>query len=170
MINKRVENEINKQINAEMWSAYLYLSMAAYFESINLKGFANWMHIQYQEENAHAMKFFNYLNERGGRVLLQPIDKVETQWNSVIEVFEEVLKHEQKVTSLIHNLLSISHEEKDYASISFLQWYVDEQVEEEANVEEILNKLKLIDGKGSGLFMMDKDLSTRVFVDPNATA
>lgn len=170
MLSKKMESAINKQINAEMWSAYLYLSMSAYFSKNNLHGFANWMKVQYQEENAHAMKFFNYVLERGGTVTLEPIDKVDTDWKDIITVFEETLKHEQKVTSLIHNLVNIAIEEKDHASNNFLQWFVTEQVEEEANADEILSQLKMIEGKGPALFMIDRELKTRVFVDPNQNA
>ena len=166
MLNKRVEEALNEQINAELWSAYLYLSMAAYFEDQNLSGFANWMRIQYQEETAHAMKFFDYINERGGRVMLKPIDKVDAEWKDIVHAFEDTLEHEQKVTSLIHNLVDIANEEKDHATFNFLQWFVEEQVEEEASADEILNKLKMLDGKGAGIFMMDKEMAGRTFVDP----
>lgn len=165
MLNKKVEDAINEQINAELWSAYLYLSMAAYFEDEGLPGFANWMKIQYQEETSHAMKFFDYVNERGGRVILKPIDKVENEWKDIIHVFEETLKHERLVTSLINNLVDVAMAEKDHATFNFLQWFVGEQVEEEASAEDIINKLKMLDGKGPGLFMMDKEMAARVFVD-----
>jgi ferritin len=160
-----MEEELNKQINAEYWSAYLYLSMSAYLENIGLAGTASWMRIQYQEEISHALKFFDYIVERGGRVILQPIDKVPNEWNGIVNIFEETLKHEQKVTSLINNLMDIAIEEKDHASKSFLQWYVDEQVEEESGVQTILDQLKMVEGKGNGLFMIDKELGQRTFVD-----
>ena len=165
MLTKRMEEELNKQINAEYWSAYLYLSMSAYLENIGLAGTASWMRIQYQEEISHALKFFDYIVERGGRVILQPIDKVPNEWNGIVNIFEETLKHEQKVTSLINNLMDIAIEEKDHASKSFLQWYVDEQVEEESGVQTILDQLKMVEGKGNGLFMIDKELGQRTFVD-----
>ena len=167
MLSSKMENAFNEQINAEMYSAYLYLSMAAYFEDKNLPGFANWMHIQFKEEWAHAMKFFNFVVERGGRVELKAIEKPKKEWNDAVEVMEETYEHEKHVTSLIHNLMSLAHEEKDYASVSMLQWFVDEQVEEEATASGLLEKLKMIDGKGAGMFMMDKELEARVFVDPN---
>lgn len=170
MLNKKVENAINEQINAELWSAYLYLSMAAYFEDQGLSGCANWMKIQYQEETAHAMKFFDYVNERGGRVVLKPIEKVDIEWDNAIHVFEETLKHERVVTSLIHKLVDIATEEKDHATFNFLQWFVEEQVEEEASAEDIVNKIKMFEGKGPGMFMMDKELAARTFVDPNTEA
>jgi ferritin len=160
---------LNKQVNAEFYSAYLYLSMSAYFESINLKGFANWMRIQFQEETAHAAKFYDFIGERGGRVLLEAIEMPKTAWDSAIEVFEDTLKHERHVTSLIHNLVSLAQEEKDPATGSFLQWFVDEQVEEEANADEMLQQLKLIEGQGAGLFMLDREARQRVFTPPPGT-
>ncbi len=166
MLNKKIEEAINKQINAELWSGYLYLSMAAYFEDENLPGFANWMKIQYEEEVSHAMKFFDYVNERGGRVILQPIDKVDTEWDNPVHAFEDTLDHERKVTGLINNLVDLSREENDHATFNMLQWFVEEQVEEEASAEDILNKLKMIDGKGHGLLMMDKELGARTFTPP----
>ena len=163
-MNKKIEQEINKQINAEFYSAYLYLSMSAYLSSINLNGFASWMKVQYQEEMDHATKFYNYVIERGGTITLEAIEKPKSSWNGIIEVIEETFAHEQLVTSLINNLMQVAHEENDYASVSFLQWFVDEQVEEEASVDEVLQQLKLIDGKGSGLFMLDREAKTRTFI------
>ena len=165
MLSKRIEKELNDQINAEYWSAYFYFSMAAYFENMNLPGFANWMKVQYQEEISHVIKFFDYVNERGGRVLLKPIDAVKTEWEDEIEVFEDTLKHEQKVTGLINNLVDIAFEEKDHATHNMLQWYVSEQVEEESNVDEILQQLKMLEGNKHGLLMLDRELKQRVFVD-----
>ncbi len=165
MISKKIEKAINDQINAEMWSAYLYLSMAAYFTDINLSGFANWMKVQYNEEVSHAMKFFDYLTERGGRVELQPIAEVPTTWESPNKAIEETLKHEQHVTALIHNLMDMAIEEKDHATASLLQWYVDEQVEEEASAEELLNKLEMVQEHRPALFFMDKELASRAFTD-----
>ncbi len=170
MISKRMEEEINKQINAEMYSAYLYLSMSAYFESQSLPGFANWMRVQYQEENFHAMKFFDYLHERGGEVKLMPIEGPQTEWKDAIEVFEQVFKHEQHVTSLINNLVNVAIEEKDHASNAMLQWFVEEQVEEEASADQILQDLKIIGAKGHGLLMMDRELRQRQFNEPAAEA
>ncbi len=165
MLNKRIEKELNEQINAEYWSAYFYLSMAAYFENKNLHGFANWMKVQYLEEISHVMKFFSYVNERGGRVLLKPIDAVKTEWKDEIEVFEDTLKHEQKVTGLINNLVNIALEEKDHATHNVLQWYVSEQVEEESSADEILQQLKMVEGNKHGLLMLDRELKQRIFVD-----
>jgi len=164
MLSKKMEAAINEQINAELYSAYLYLSMSAWFEGKNLKGFANWMYIQWQEETAHAMKFFNYVNERGGSVVLKAIDKPKASWKSIIEVYAETLKHEQHVTALINNLVNIAVSEKDHATNNFLQWYVAEQVEEEANATGILEELKLIEGKGPALLMIDREMKQRVFV------
>ena len=166
MLNKKVEKALNDQINAELWSAFLYLSMSAYFQSINLNGFANWMKVQYQEESAHAMILFNYANERGGKVILRALDKPETEFKNPIHVFETTLKHEEKVTSLINNLMNIAISEKDHATANMLQWFVSEQVEEEANASEILGQLKLIKNDGQGLLLLDRELKTRVYVVP----
>jgi ferritin len=170
MIKKAVVDALNEQINAEFHSAYLYLSMSSYFQSVGLAGYANWMRIQYQEELAHATRFFDYVTERGGRVKLAPIGEVEIDFSGVVDVFEKTLVHEQKVTDLINKLMDIAIRESDHACKSFLQWFVDEQVEEEANVEQILNNLRLINGEGQGLLMMDREMQTRVFVDPFAAA
>ncbi|MBK5251331.1 MAG: ferritin [Peptostreptococcaceae bacterium] len=168
MINKRMEKAINEQINAELYSGYLYLSMSAYAQTKNMSGIANWLRVQAQEEQFHAMKMFDYVNERGGTIVLDMIEKPQTEWENFVDVFEEVYKHEQKVTSLINNLVDIAMEEKDHATFNFLQWYIGEQVEEEANASGLLEQLKFIDGKGSGLFMMDRELQTRVFTPPVA--
>lgn len=164
-MNKRVEQVLNEQINREYHSAYLYLSMCAYFEEINLDGFSNFMRVQYKEEVSHAMKFFDHVIERGGRVILQPVEAVKTNWEDIIEVFEDTLKHEKYITQCINNLLEVAYEEKDYATINMLQWYVAEQVEEEANVSSILQQLKMVEGKGAGLFMLDREMKARTFVD-----
>ncbi len=169
MLKKKVEEAINQQINAEFHSAYLYLSMSAYFQSIGLAGYANWMRIQYQEELAHATHLFDYVNERSGRVVLTPIAAVDVEFDGILDAFEKTLVHEQMITSLINNLMDVAIAESDHATRSFLQWYVDEQVEEEANVQQILDNLKLIKGEGQGLLMMDREMKARVFVDPFAT-
>lgn len=166
MIKKTVSDAINAQINAEFYSAYLYLSMSAYFEAQGLPGFANWMRVQFEEEQFHALKFYDYVNERGGRVLLTTFETPKHEWENMVEVFEDVLKHEIHVTDLINNLVDIAMAEKDHASVAFLQWFVNEQVEEEANVEKILSQLRLIGGKGDGILMLDRELATRVFVPP----
>ena len=171
-MSDKMAKAINDQINAEMYSAYLYLSMEAYFKDIGMDGAANWMEVQAQEEMSHAMKFYYFLNERGARVLLGAIEAPETEWKSPLDVFENVYAHEQKVTGLINDLVTLAHEEKDYATASFLNWYVDEQVEEEANADEIKSKMKLAEGAQGALFMIDKELGMRVFVNsafgPNA--
>jgi ferritin len=168
MIKKEVLNALNDQINAESYSAYMYLSMAAYFENMGLSGFANWMKIQYQEESAHAIRFFNYVVDRGGKVVLKGIEQVPTEFDGIVDVFEKTLVHENHVTDLINKLMNVASAANDHASQSFLKWFVDEQVEEESNVEKILATLKLINGQGNGIFMMDRELGQRVFVDPNA--
>jgi ferritin len=161
---------IDEQINAELWSAYLYLSMSAYFESQNLRGFANWMKIQWQEEVTHAIKFYDYVHSRGGRVTLKPIGAVQFDWKNAVEVFNDTLEHERVVTSLINNLANLAVEEKDHATNSMLQWFIAEQIEEEANAEQILVQLKMIGDNGYGMLMLDRELASRVFVDSTKTA
>ena len=166
MISKKVQDALNRQCNREMYSAYLYLSMSAYFQSLNLKGFANWMRVQTQEEMVHAMKFYDHINERNGRVTLQPVDGPPTEWASPLAVFEAAYKHEQNVTGLINDLVSLAVSEKDNATNIFLQWFVTEQVEEEASADEIVQQLKLIGDDANGLFMLDRELAQRVFTLP----
>ena len=166
MISKKLQNAINKQINKELYSEYLYLSMAAYLESIGLEGFANFFKVQVQEERFHTMKFFDYVNERGGRVVLEAIDRPQIEFKSPVEIFEIAYKHEQYVTKLINELMEVAIKENDHAARSFLNWYIDEQVEEEASMDKILNQLKMIDGKGQGMLMLDKELATRTFTPP----
>ncbi len=168
MLNEKMLNALNEQINAEQYSALLYLSMAAYLNDKGLPGFANWMYVQYQEEMTHANKLFNYVVERGGKVELKAIDQMPTEWDGIIDIYEATLKHEQLVTSLINNLMEVAVEVKDHATQSFLRWFVDEQVEEEANVTEILDTLKLINGQGNGIFMLDREMRNRTFVDTTA--
>lgn len=163
--NKKVEDVLNKQVNAEFWSAFMYLSMSAWFENQGLKGMANWMKIQYLEETSHAMKLYDFIISRGGVAKLAAIDAVPTEWKSITEVFEETYKHECIVTEMIHNCYHVATTEKDYATTNMLQWFIDEQVEEEQNVIEILDQLKLIGDKGQGVFMLNKELAGRVFVD-----
>ena len=166
MINEKLEKAFNYQINRELYSEYLYLSMQAYFERLNLKGFVNWMTVQIQEDHAHAMGMFNYLNQRGGKVELDTIEKPEIDWSSPLEVFEHILTHEELVTSLINKLMDVAEETKDRAAISFLNWYLKEQVEEEDNVGNVLATLRLIGDDKKALLMLDKDLATRTFVAP----
>jgi len=151
-MNSKIESAFNEQLNAELFSSYLYLSMAAYFGSQNLKGMAQWMRMQAQEENMHGMRFFDFINECGGRITLVKIKEPKTEWSSPLDVFEDTCKHESKVTGLI---------EKDHAANAFLQWFVTEQVEEEATAQEIRDKLKLIGDNPVVLFMIDRELGQR---------
>ena len=166
MISKKLQTTINYQINKELYSEYLYLSMAAYLESIGLEGFANFFKIQVQEERYHAMKFFDYVNERGGKVILEAIDRPQVEFKSPVEIFEIAYKHEQYVTKLINELMEVAIKENDHATKSFLNWFIDEQVEEEASMDKILNQLKMIGGKGQGMLMLDKELAARAFTPP----
>ena len=169
MLSKKIEQAINDQINAEFWSAHLYLSMSAWFSGENLPGFSNWMYIQYKEEDSHALKFFRYMNERGGCMKLQPIAEVPAKWKSAVDVFQQTLDHERIVTSRIYKIMELALEEKDYATVNFLQWYVNEQMEEEATAEDYLNKLKMIEKDAAGMYNLDKELGARVFVDATLT-
>ena len=168
MINKKMEEALNAQVNAELYSAYLYLSMESYFQSLNLNGFANWMRVQTQEEVSHAMKIYDFINERGGRALLKGIDGPPTEWNSPLAVFKAAYAHEQKVTGLINGLVDLAIKEKDHATNSFLQWFVNEQVEEEASADEIVQQLKMMEKAPGGMFMLDRELGQRVFTPPAA--
>lgn len=167
MLSKNMEAALNKQINAELYSGYLYLSMAAYYESINLTGFANWMHVQMQEEQAHAQILYNHVLSRGGRVTLTAIDGPKTEWGNPTEPFTDAYAHEQKVTAMINDLVDLAAEERDHASNAMLQWFVTEQVEEEKNPSDILQQLKLMGDAPGGLFMIDRQLATRTFVVPS---
>lgn len=166
MIKDRILKALNSQLNAELYSSYLYLSMEAYFESIELPGFGNWMRIQAQEELAHAMKFYDYIVRRGGRVKLPSIEEPPSEWESPEAVFDHVYKHEQKVTGLINSLMDLSIDESDHATSNFLQWFVAEQVEEEESASGVLQKIKLAGESKSGLFMLDNELAQRVFTPP----
>ncbi|MBF0360206.1 MAG: ferritin [Oligoflexia bacterium] len=169
MMNKKLEDALNKQISAEMNSSYLYLAMAAYFESINLPGFANWMEVQAQEEMVHAMKFYKYIFDRSGRVELMSIEKPPLKWNSPLNAFDETLKHEKKITSMINNLALLAIEERDLITHNFMQWFLTEQVEEEKTANSLFEKLRMIESSTDALFIIDKELATRVFTPP-ATA
>ncbi len=161
-----MEDAFNKQINEELYSAYLYQSLSAFAANIGLEGFANWFQIQVQEEISHSQKFYHYISERGGKIKLLQINEPPSEFGTPLQLFEETLKHEQHITKCINDLMNLAIEEKDHASQIFLQWYVTEQVEEENNVKTILDKLKLIGNEGHGLFMIDKELSVRVFTPP----
>jgi ferritin len=166
MLSERITEALNKQINNEIYSAYLYLSMSAHSTFIGLKGFANWFMVQYQEELVHAMKIYDYINAQGGQVKLMAVAQPPTEFGSPLEMFEKTLEHEKFVTKCINDLVDLAIEEKDHASNIFLQWFVTEQIEEEANDNEIISKLKLVGKEVNGLFMIDKELAARVFTPP----
>ncbi len=161
MLGKKLQSAINEQIKNELYSGYLYLAMSAYFQAANLPGFARWMRVQAAEEQQHALKFFDFVNERGGRVELQAIDQPPVQFQSPQAVFEQVLEHEKKVTSLINKLYELALGEKDYPAQVMLQWFIEEQVEEEANATQIVETLKMVGEKGQALVMLDRQLGTR---------
>lgn len=164
MLDKKILEALNEQLNKELYSAYLYFSMAAYFESLNLKGFANWMKVQSQEEITHATKFFDYINAKGEKVRVMAISQPPTDWDSPLDVFEAAYKHEQNVTKMINNIADMAVKENDHATYNMLQWFVTEQVEEEASVSEIKDKLSLIGKDGRGILMIDRELGERKFV------
>jgi ferritin len=165
-----MQEALNGQVAAEFYSAYLYLSMSAYLESIDLKGFANWMRVQYQEEVSHAEKIFDHVIERDGRAVVKAWEAPPAEWKSALDVFETAYKHEQKVTGLINGLVDQALAEKDHATYNFLQWFVNEQVEEEASVKTIVQQLKLLGDSRAGLFQIDRELGQRTFVPPADTA
>ena len=166
MLSERMQEALNGQLNAELYSSYLYLSMAAYFQDLSLGGFANWMRVQAQEEDMHGMKFYDFIHERGGRVVLKPIDGPPTEWDSPLAAFEAVLEHEQKVTGLINDLVELALAEHDHATNIFHQWFVTEQVEEEDSANEVIQKIKLVGEAHGGLFMLDRELGQRTFTPP----
>lgn len=168
MLNNKVQDALNEQINAEFWSAYLYLSMAQHFEAEGMPGIANWFKIQFQEEQAHATIFMNYINQRGGRVTLKAIDAVPTSWESPLEAFKATLEHEKKVTALINDLYALAESERDYATRDRLTWFVSEQVEEEDNCRTLIDKFSLIGNDGMGLYMLDQELGSRTYTAPSA--
>jgi len=161
MISKKIQKALNEQLNAEFYSSYFYLSMSAYFESNDLQGFAQWFRLQADEEYAHAMKIFDYIYQIGGEVKLIKIDGPKTDWDSFLEVFQDTYEHEQKVTKSINDLLELSYTEKDHATVNFLQWFVSEQVEEEATAQQNVKKMEMIGDNKAGLFMIDKELGAR---------
>lgn len=168
MLDKKIEEALNKQLNAEFYSAYLYLSMAAYCESLNLAGFANWMKVQFQEEQFHATKFYDFIIERGAAVKLAEIQEPPHRWDSPMDIFAATLDHERMVTTLINDLVYLAREHRDNASEIFLQWFVKEQVEEESTADTILGKLKFIKDNVHALLMLDAELAQRVFTPPVA--
>ena len=170
MLSKNLHDAINAQINAELWSAYLYLAMSMDAEAKGLKGVANWFYVQYQEEQDHARIFMNYLNSRDAKVTLLPIDEVPSTWSSVLEMYTQTLAHEKKVTALINNLAAIANDDRDFASINRLVWFIDEQVEEEENAREMIAAVEAVEGNKYGMYMLDKELATRTYTQPSPLA
>jgi len=166
MLSQKIEKALNAQLNAELYSAYLYFSMSAYFESKALKGFAHWMRVQAQEEMVHAVKFYNYINERGGRVAVTAIQGPPTDWKAPVDVFAHTYAHEQKVTGLINDIASLALEEKDHVTGTMLQWFLNEQIEEESTASGLHQQLVLIGDTRGPLLMLDRELAQRVFVPP----
>ncbi|HOT13557.1 MAG TPA: ferritin [Bacteroidales bacterium] len=164
-ISKKIEEVLNKQVNAELWSAYMYLSMSAWAENKGFKGFANWMRVQFHEETSHALKILDFILTRSGEVKLEPIAAVKTSWDSLLSMMEETYEHECKVTSLINQCYEVALAEKDYATATMLQWFIEEQIEEEANALEIIDVLKITGEKSGGVFYLDKKLGHRTFSD-----
>ena len=170
MISQKLHNAINAQINAELWSAYLYLAMSLDAETQGYKGVANWFHIQFQEEQDHARIFMNYLNSVDAKVTLLPIDEVPATWDNVLAMFKQTLEHEKKVTSLINNLAAIANEDRDFASINRLVWFIDEQVEEEENARDMITAVEAVEDNKYGMYMLDKELAARTYTTPSPLA
>lgn len=170
MLSKKLQDALNAQINAELWSGYLYLSMAMNFEAQGRAGIANWFRIQFKEEQAHAEIFINYVNQRGGRVVLAPIAEVPTEWECPCCAFKDTLEHEQKVTAMINNLYSLAAEEKDYGTMDRLNWFVSEQIEEEESAQQLIDKFTLVGDNGMGIYMLDQELGARTYNVPSPLA
>ena len=170
MLSQKLHDAINAQINAELWSAYLYLAMSLDAENKGYKGVANWFYVQFQEEQAHARIFMNYLNSRDAKVTLLPIEEVPATWNSVLDMYKQTLEHEKKVTSLINNLAFIANEDRDFASINRLVWFIDEQVEEEESAREMIATVEAVEDNKYGMYMLDKELAARVYTTPSPLA
>lgn len=170
MISQKLHDALNAQVNAELWSAYLYLAMSLDADRKNQKGFANWFYVQFKEELAHARVFMNYLVSRDAQVVLQPIDGVPSQWDSILHMFRDTLAHEQKVTGLINNLAAIAHDDRDFASSNMLIWFIDEQVEEEETARDMIGDLEAVEGNKFGLYMLDKDQAARTYIVPTPLA
>ena len=170
MISKKLHDAINAQINAELWSAYLYLAMSMDAETKGYKGVANWFYVQFQEEQDHARIFMNYLNSVDAKVTLLPIDEVPATWNNVLAMFKQTLEHEKKVTSLINNLAAIANEDRDFASINRLVWFIDEQVEEEENARDMITAVEAVEDNKYGMYMLDKELAARTYTTPSPLA
>ena len=167
MLSQKLHEAINAQINAELWSAYLYLAMSMDAEAKGYKGVANWFYVQFQEEQAHARIFMNYLNSRDAKVTLLPIEEVPATWNSVLDMYKQTLEHEKKVTSLINNLAYIANEDRDFASINRLNWFIDEQVEEEESARDMIATVEAVEDNKYGMYMLDKELAARVYNVPS---
>ena len=170
MISKKLHDAINAQINAELWSAYLYLAMSLDAETKGYKGVANWFHVQFQEEQDHARIFMNYLNSVDAKVTLLPIDEVPATWDNVLAMFKQTLEHEKKVTSLINNLAAIANEDRDFASINRLVWFIDEQVEEEENARDMITAVEAVEDNKYGMYMLDKELAAHTYTTPSPLA
>ena len=170
MLSTRLHDAINAQVNAELWSAYLYLAMSLDAEAKGYKGVANWFYVQFQEEQAHARIFMNYLNSRDAKVELLPIEAVPSTWDTVLDMYKQTLEHEKKVTSLINNLAAIATEDRDFASINRLNWFIDEQIEEEESAREMIFTVEAVENDKYGMYMLDKDLATRVYNVPSPLA
>lgn len=161
MLSEKMQNALNEQLNAELYSSYLYYAMAAYFQANDLNGMANWMQVQATEELIHVGKYYNYIGDRGGRVILAKIDAPPSEWKNPLDAFQGALDHERHVTALINNLVNLAIEEKDHSTNNFLQWFVAEQVEEEATASDIVGRLKIIQDNPSGTYMLDRELASR---------
>lgn len=170
MMSRALYKAINDQINAELWSAYLYLSMSMDCEAKGYKGIANWFHVQFQEEQAHARIFMNYLNSRDEKVVLLPIAEVQTEWDTVLDMYKDTLAHEKKVTAMINNIAAIAEQDRDYASINRITWFIDEQVEEEESAREMISTFEAVEGNKYGMYMIDKELAARTYVAPSPLA
>jgi ferritin len=170
MMSRELYKAINDQINAELWSAYLYLSMSMDCEAKGYKGIANWFYVQFQEEQDHARIFMNYLNSRDEKVVLLPIAEVKTEWDSVLDMYKDTLNHEKKVTAMIHNLAAIAQQDRDYASVNRIVWFIDEQVEEEEAAREMITTFEAVEGNKYGMYMLDKELAARAYVAPSPLA
>lgn len=167
MISKELAKAINEQINAEMWSAYLYLSMSQDIYAKGFKGIANWFRVQFQEEQAHAAIFINYLHSQGEKVVLAPIASVQTEWDSILAAFEDTLAHEKKVTAMINHLCDMANHDNDYATQNFLSWFIDEQVEEEENARDLIFQAKMANGLNGAMIMLDHELGAREYHKPS---
>ena len=170
MLSSNLYKAINEQINAELWSAYLYLSMSMDCQAKGYNGIANWFYVQFQEEQAHARIFMNYLNSVDAKVELLPIAEVRTSWDSVLDMFKQTLGHEKKVTAMINNIAAIANADKDYAAINRINWFVDEQVEEEESAREMITTFEAVEGNKYGMYMIDKELAARTYTAPSPLA